>query len=219
MFVTSVNIGARRTQPKGSGLELTGIFKLPTADRVWISTLGPQADFVCDQKNHGGPDQAVFVYGGTDYAWWAAQLGKDLEAGTFGENLTISDIESARLNIGDRLHVGSVTLQVTAPRTPCSTLARRMGDRFFVKKYRRAERPGLYCRVLQEGALRAGDAVALAPQIGEPVSVLDVFRQHYDRDQDERRLRRLLGAPIAARVRAAVERDLEKLLTAAAAAR
>ena len=57
-----------------------------------------------DTKNHGGPDQAVYVYGGADYAWWSAELEQELAPGTFGENLTISDLESAPLAIGDRLH-------------------------------------------------------------------------------------------------------------------
>ncbi len=69
---------------------------------------------------------------------WARNSGP----GTFGDNLTLSDLESAQFNIGDRFHIGSVMLEVTAPRIPCATLAARMGDPHFVKKYRRAERPG-----------------------------------------------------------------------------
>jgi MOSC domain-containing protein YiiM len=55
-----------------------------------------------------------------------------------------------------------VVLEVTAPRIPCATLAARMGDPQFVKKYRRAERPGLYCRVIREGNLQTGNEVRLA---------------------------------------------------------
>ncbi len=62
--------------------------------------------------------------------------------GTFGENLTISGLESATFNIGDMLHIGDVTLQVTAPRIPCSTFAARMNDPHWMKKFRQAERPG-----------------------------------------------------------------------------
>ena len=76
---------------------------------------------------------------------------KDVVPGTFGENLTISELESAKFNIGDMLHIGDVTLQVTAPRIPCSTFAARMGDPHWAKKFRQAERPGLYCRVFEGG--------------------------------------------------------------------
>jgi MOSC domain-containing protein YiiM len=62
---------------------------------------------------------------------------------TFGENLTVSELESAALNIGDLLHIGAVTLQVTSPCIPCGTLAGRMEIPTFVKQFRFAKRPGL----------------------------------------------------------------------------
>ena len=85
----------------------------------------------------------------------------ELEPGTFGENLTLDGLESARLNVGDMLHSGAVTLQVTAARIPCATLAARMGDPGFVKRFRLAGRPGAYCRVLRTGMLQAGAPVTL----------------------------------------------------------
>jgi MOSC domain-containing protein YiiM len=208
----SVNIGEKRTQQKGNELETTGIYKLPADRPVPITALGLQSDVICDRKDHGGPDQAVYVYGAADYAWWAEELGRELQPGTFGENLTISELESARFSIGDRLHIGSVILEVTAPRIPCSTLAARMGDPRFVKRYRHAARPGLYCRVLQEGTVRAGDEVRAELREGETVSALEVFLDYYNREKDEARLRRFLRAPIAIRARQDVERDLQDLL-------
>lgn len=210
MRLSSVNIGKKRTQVKGIELETTGIYKLPALGSVGITALGMEQDFICDQKNHGGPDQAVYVYGSTDYDWWARELGHELAPGTFGENLTISDLESARLNIGDRLRVGAVTLEVTAPRIPCSTLAARMGDPKFAKKYRHAERPGLYCRVIQGGSVQAGDAVELLPYAGETVSALEMFLEYYTREKDEATLRRILRAPISVRARTSLESDLQK---------
>ncbi len=211
MRLLSVNIGASRTQPKPDGLEITGIYKLPAQGPVGITRLGLRQDFIGDPKDHGGPDQAVYVYGGADDAWWSKELGRPLEPGTFGENLTVSDLESAGFRIGDRFHVGSTVLEVTAPRIPCSTLARRMGDPMFVKRYRRAERPGLYCRVIQEGTLRGGDEVI--PESGkvDSVMVIDIFREHYALEKREELLRRFLAAPISARTRADVEKRLSLL--------
>ncbi len=168
MQILSINIGQKRTQRKGAELETTGIYKIPARGPLEVGRLGLPDDFICDQKNHGGPDQAVYIYGAPDYAWWSEQLGRDLEPGTFGENLTLSDFESATCHIGDRLHVGTVILEFTAPRTPCSTLSARMGDPQFVKAFRRAERPGIYCRVIQEGTLKAGNPAILAPYGGPP---------------------------------------------------
>jgi MOSC domain-containing protein YiiM len=210
MELLSVNIGGLRTQPRGTGLETTGIYKLPASGPVNIGPLGIAGDFIGDRENHGGPDQAIYVYGETDYEWWARALGRRLEPGTFGENLTISGLRSTAFAIGDRLRIGSVVLEVSAPRIPCSTLARRMADPGFVKKYRRAERPGLYCRVLQEGAIRSGDAVMIEACGGGAVGILDMFRHHYDPGQREV-AQRILGAPISARARAAIERQVASL--------
>ena len=152
------------------------------------------------------------MYGKPDYEWWSKELGKELEPGTFGDNLTISELESAQSSIGDRFIIGSVIFEVTAPRIPCATLAARMGDPQFVKKYRQAERPGLYCRVIREGMIKAGDAVSPEPFSGEPVMAIELFRDYYQTDKEEGTLRRFLKAPIAIRARRDVEIDLQKLL-------
>ncbi|MFH1185376.1 MAG: MOSC domain-containing protein [Chloroflexota bacterium] len=212
MQLLSANIGKKRTQPKGDGLETTGIYKMPASGVVNITPSGIEQDFIGDQKNHGGPDQAIYVYGTADYDWWARELGKTLEPGTFGENLTVSELESGPLSIGDRLRVGAVTLEVTAPRTPCSTLAARMGDPKFAEKYRHAERPGVYCRVVEPGTVQAGDEALRVPCVGETVSVLEMFRIHFQRDKDEATLRRILRATISVRAKASLEADLEKAL-------
>lgn len=213
MRLLSVNIGERRTQPKGSELEITGIYKQPARGPIPLTNLGLEGDFIADERNHGGPDQAVFVYGAADYAWWSEQLRRDLEVGTFGENLTMSELESAEFQIGDRLHLGSAVLEITAPRTPCSTLARRMGDPMFVKKYRRAERPGLYCRVIRQGVVQAGDQIEIERWGGEGVKAIEVFREHYALEKNEATLRRFLRAPIAIRDRADVEKRLRQILS------
>jgi MOSC domain-containing protein YiiM len=211
MKILSVNIGEKRRQPKGDGFETTGIFKIPTREPVRIGALGLPGDVICDVKDHGGPDQAVYLYGVPDYAWWSEQLGRQLEPGTFGENLTLSEFESAGYSIGDRLQVGTLVLEFTAPRIPCSTLARRMGDPLFVKKYRAAERPGMYCRVIQEGTIQVGDDVAFIPCTGPTVATLDVFRGHFLHGPDTESIRRVLQAPIAVRARLDFERYLRQL--------
>lgn len=212
MQLLSVNIGQKRTQQNGKELETTGIYKTPTLEPVQITTLGIKEDFIGSPKHHGGPDQAVYLYGKPDYEWWSKELGKELEPGTFGDNLTISELESAQSSIGDRFIIGSVIFEVTAPRIPCATLAARMGDPQFVKKYRQAERPGLYCRVIREGMIKAGDAVSPEPFSGEPVMAIELFRDYYQTDKEEGTLRRFLKAPIAIRARRDVEIDLQKLL-------
>jgi MOSC domain-containing protein YiiM len=213
MLLLSVNIGQRRTQYKGDELETTGIYKFPTREPTRIGTLGIEDDFIANREVHGGPDQAIYLYGMPDYAWWARELWKEMGPGMFGDNLTITNLESAQYKIGDRFHIGSVELEVTAPRIPCATLAARMGDQQFIKKYRQAERPGLYCRVIREGTVRTGDLVDLEPYTGATVPAIELFRDYYRREKDEATLRRFLMAPLAIRMREDVEKDLQKLLS------
>ena len=211
MKVVSVNIGQAHTQQNGHKTETTGIYKFPTDASVQITSLGIKGDFIASKKHHGGPDQAIYVYGKADYDWWSSELGRDLAGGTFGENLTISELESAQFNIGDRLVIGKVILEITAPRIPCSTLAARMEDPEFVKRYRQVERPGLYCRVMQAGLVAKGDDVKIERYEKDTISVIQVFRDYYDKKKSAETIRNHLNAPIAIRVRTALEEELQKI--------
>lgn len=212
MNLISINIGRMTPLPGVKAVGQTGIFKTPAGGPVTITPFGLAGDAIADVRHHGGVDQAVYVYGAPDYAWWAAELGQPLAPGTFGENLTIDGLESARLSVGDRLHLAEVVLEVTSPRIPCATLAARMGDPTFVKRFRHAERPGVYCRVIREGRAAASEAVRLEPHRGSTITVLEMFRDHYDKEWDEAKLRRHLAAPIAIRAREDVEERLARLM-------
>jgi MOSC domain-containing protein YiiM len=211
MQLISINIGKERTQQRRDYIETTGIYKMPVNEPVEIKSLGIEGDAICDTKNHGGPDQAIYVYGGADYAWWSDELGRELAPGTFGDNLTISDLESALFNVGDYLHIGDITLQVTSPRIPCGTFATRMGDPQWVKKFRKAERPGLYCRVTKEGVVKAGDPVTVEKYIGETISILQMYRDHYEKSITEELIQRHLNALIDIRTRRDMEEALQKV--------
>jgi MOSC domain-containing protein YiiM len=217
MHVISVNVGRAQAIENAKSIGVTGIYKTPATTPVRIGALGLAGDAICDVKHHGGVDQAVYVYGQADYDWWSAELGRVLEPGTFGENLTVSELESATLFIGDRLHLAEVALEVTAPRIPCVTLVARMGDPTFAKRFRQAARPGVYCRVLREGDVSAGETVQLERYAGPTLSVTESFRDAYAREWDEAMLRRHLAAPIAAREREDLEERLAALLVAKAA--
>jgi MOSC domain-containing protein YiiM len=212
MHVLSINVGAAQPMKNAKVYGKTGIYKRPVDGPVQVTVDGLVDDAICDTENHGGVDQAVYVYGTPDYAWWSAALAQELAPGTFGENLTITDLESAPMAIGDRLHIGSVILEVTAPRVPCVTLARRMNDPAFLKRFRAAERPGVYCRVIQAGAIQAGDQVTIEPYQGEAITAIELFRTFFAAHPDAATLRRHLAAPIAIRDRVAKEQQLRELV-------
>ena len=216
MNVLSVNLGQERILQRNGRVEVTDIFKIPTHEPVKVTKLGLEGDVIVSKKHHGGPDQAVYVYGAGDYEWWSKELGMDIAPGTFGENLTISELESATFHIGDYLQLDGVTLQVTAPRIPCRTFATRMNDSQWVKTFRHAERPGLYCRVIQEGFVKMSDPVSIERYEGETVPVLEMFREYYDKDKTEEIIRRTLRAPIAIRARRDLEKEMRNLLSTSA---
>jgi MOSC domain-containing protein YiiM len=213
MQLISINIGHEHMLQNKDRLEKTGIFKLPVDHPVRVTKLGLESDVIVSKKHHGGPDQAVYIYGEPDYQWWSDELGKELAPGTFGENLTIGGLESAKFNIGDILQMGEVSLQVTAPRIPCSTFAARMGDPHWVKKFRKAERPGLYCRVLQAGVVKTGELVKFEAYQRETIPVLEMFRDYYVKNKSRDMLLRHLQAPIAIRARQDLEKEQLRLDT------
>ncbi len=211
MKLLSVNIGKEGIVQRKLHKEKTGIFKIPTEGVVQITKLGLRGDMIVSKKHHGGVDQAVYIYGEVDYAWWRKEFGLELTPGIFGENLTISELKSTDFAIGDILHVGEVTLQVSAPRIPCKTFSARMEDPQFVKKFHDAERPGLYCRVLKEGIVQARDPVHVEKYTGETVTIQEVYRDHYAPDFREAAMQRFLDAPIAIRMRQEKEKQLKKI--------
>jgi len=159
--VVSVNIG--RPQPIATKSGRSGIFKRPATGPVAIGPLGLEGDAIVDTENHGGRDQAVYVFFTPDYDWWTKELGVTLEPGRFGENLTVTELQSAAIRVGDRFEIGDVMLEVTSPRIPCVTLGARMGDPAFVKRFHRARRPGVYARVIRPGTVEEGQAVTYQP--------------------------------------------------------
>jgi MOSC domain-containing protein YiiM len=149
----------------------------------------------------------VYAYSADDYEWWSEQLDREIAPGTFGENLTIEGLPTD-MNIGDRLLIGEVLLEATAPRIPCSTLAAQMQDPGFGMAFRKAERPGIYFRVLNEGEVSMGDAVTYIENPAPVVSILALYRIAFDLRPDPDALERYLEAPLAERMRASIEEKL-----------
>lgn len=203
MKLLAVCIGDARPTP-GRKVARTGIFKQPVDHPVMIGREGLAGDRIVNRVHHGGPEQAVYIEGMIDLEWWAAELGRPIPPGTFGENLTIEGLDNRTVAVGDRFGIGDVLLEVTAARIPCATFALRMDDPQFVKRYIGAARPGAYARVLRNGIVRAGDEVRLMPFGGERITMPDMLRTSGQRLAGEKRVR-YLAAPIHARLRAFLE--------------
>lgn len=176
----SVNVGHAEKLLDGKPTK-TGINKRPTAAAITVGDLGLDGDAICNLKHHGGLDQAVYFYSQADYAWWENELSQPCPPGLFGENLLVSGPESAVVCIGDRFVCGELVLEVTSPRIPCNTLNRRMDDNTFGVRYRKADRPGWYCRVLHGGTVQRGMEFDWQPYAGERITMVEAMRDYYQR--------------------------------------
>mgnify|MGYP000194526793 CR=1 FL=1 len=205
--VASVNVGAARTladRPRA-----TGIDKRPVTGPIAVGVPGPAAsgmtgDAIGDTAHHGGPDQAVYAVAGEDLDHFATVVGRPLAAGTFGENLTTRGLDVSGAEIGARWAIGSTVLEVSAPRIPCSTFTAWMGRDDWRSIYVAAGRPGAYLRVIEPGAISAGDAIEVRSTPGHGITVADAYRAETD---DADRLVDLVDLdayPVAARERARV---------------
>lgn len=181
----------------------TGINKMPVNGPVMIDAEGLLGDAICNRRHHGGVDQAIYLEGSLDLEWWAAELGREITPGTFGENLLVQGLQSAMLAAGDRIEIGEVLLEITSPRIPCATFSARMGDPTFVKRYARAARPGAYARVLRGGFVEAGAPVRFTEYGGDRVTLKEMM-QHFGRALSEQDRARYLSAPVHFKLKNAI---------------
>lgn len=112
-----------------------------------------------DRTVHGGADKAVYAYAAEDYAFWRRELALEVGPGTFGDNLTVWDIDLNSALVGERWRVGSALLEVSQPRIPCYKLGIRMAAPEFPMAFGIAARWGAYLRVVVEGEIGAGDRI------------------------------------------------------------
>ncbi len=133
--LVSVNVGRPRTFPWRDGVVTTSIWKSPVTGRIAVRGVNLSGDDQSDRDAHGGPDKAVYAYATADYAFWHAQLGRQLDPGTFGENLTIDGLDVSGALVGERWQIGSALFEVSQPRVPCYKLGIRMADPEFPRRF------------------------------------------------------------------------------------
>jgi MOSC domain-containing protein YiiM len=160
---------------------VTAIDKRPATGKVKVTKYGLRGDVQADRKHHGGIDKALYVYGQDDADYWSQQLGRELPAGWFGENLRIDGLDVNAARIGEVWRIGdTVTVEVTMPRSPCQTFARWVGgehEKGWVKRFAAERRLGPYLKVLKTGTIAAGDAVTVLSTPEHAPTVAEVFRE------------------------------------------
>jgi len=188
----SVNVGTPREIEWLGRVEKTSIWKSPVDGRVAVRGVNVRGDEQAALEFHGGPDKAVYAYAREDTVWWERELGRKLEHGVFGENLTVSGVDVTGAVVGEQWEIGSVVLEVAQPRIPCWKLGARMDDPAFPVHFAAAGRPGAYLRIVGEGEIAAGDEIRVGERPEHGLSVGDVARIYH---QERGRASVLLGAP------------------------
>ena len=174
--VLSVNIAAVVHEGAWTGSEgRTGIDKRPTDASIRFENDGVAGDVVVDRKHHGGYDKAVYVYAKEDSNWWEAQIGRELNNGAFGENLTTEGIDVNEARIGERWQIGSVVLEVSEPRIPCRVFAGFWDRPTLIKEFTDSRRSGAYLRIIQEGEIAAGDEIKIIYSPEHEITIKDIF--------------------------------------------
>ena len=206
--VLSVNVGGIREFDYRGGAATSAIWKAPVTGRIAARGVNLVGDDQADRQAHGGPDKAIYAFASEDSRWWGERLGRAMEHGEFGENLSTEGIDVTNAIVGERWEVGSAVLEVSEPRVPCWRLAVRMGDEQFPRRFTEAGRPGTYLRIVVEGDVGAGDEVRIVERPEHDLTIGDVFRI-FTRDRED--AGRLLAVPqMSSPWKAWAERSLEK---------
>lgn len=174
-LVESVNVGPAVEVPWGR-YKWSAIDKRPVEGPAHVHMSGVDGDEIGDLVHHGGPDQAVYAYAAEDLRFWSDTIGRELRPGEFGENLTTRGIDLTAVRAGDRWQVGGALLEVAGVRIPCSVFQGFVGEKQWIRRFMIARRPGPYFRVLQEGAVAAGDAIEVVEHRDHEITMEFLFR-------------------------------------------
>lgn len=188
----------------------SAIDKRPVTGRARALRGGLDGDYVCNTRDHGGPHKAVYGYAEEDAANWSAELGRELPAGWFGENLRLTGLPLSDAVVGARCTVGDTVLEVSGPRTPCATFGQVSGEQQWVRRFTHRANTGCYFRVLTEGSIGAGDRIEVVYVPDHGITVRDVFT---GTDPDRLDLLRTAESTLSDSVRDRIDRHLTQRKT------
>ncbi|MFO8075661.1 MAG: MOSC domain-containing protein [Egibacteraceae bacterium] len=155
---------AGRGSVEGVHVAPAGGVPKPAVEAAAVGPTGLAGDRQATPRAHGRPWQAVSLWSAEAIERLAAQ-GHGLFPGAAGENLTVRGLDWPALRPGVRLRLGTATVELTLPCTPCKANARWFADGD-PSRMGHDRDPGLtrwYARVVEPGAVAVGDAAVLEP--------------------------------------------------------
>lgn len=198
--ILSIQVGLPQTRTAVSPIDgaesewESGIFKRPVSKAILGST-NLDGDGQADLRFHGGPDRAVLLFSVEHYPNWEERLGRKLEFGSFGENLSVEGIDEETVCLGDIWETDTITLEISQPRIPCSKLSRRLETPGFHLEVTKKAWGGFYARTLREGLVTIGDVLRLASRPHPHWSVRRAFELYMHEKDDLSQLQELVAIP------------------------
>jgi MOSC domain-containing protein YiiM/ferredoxin-NADP reductase/ferredoxin len=194
--LVSVNVGLPKDVQWRGQRVFTGIWKQAVDGVQTVRRLNIDGDGQGDLAGHGGEHRALLVYQTSAYDFWARALQRtDFAPGQFGENFTVEGLPDDEVRIGDRFRIGSAVFEISQPRVTCYRVGIRMNDAQMPARLVAEGRPGFYFRVLEEGDVRAGDAIELIYRNGDSPTVAQVDALLYRPNGDRTKIRQALQIP------------------------
>jgi MOSC domain-containing protein YiiM len=189
MQVTSTNIAQPTTIVYRGKKVVTGIYKTPIQQPIYLGKSDVKDDTVTDRKYHGGEFKACYLFSENQYDYWKNLYPNlDWNWGMFGENLTVNGLDETKLVIGAIYKVGSALIQITEPREPCFKLGVKFGSQKVVKQFVNHGFPGTYVRVLEEGYVKTGDIFRLIEQGTNNLTTQQYYQLLFSKDKNQEHL-------------------------------
>lgn len=165
---------------------ITGIYKTPLPNGIYLNPEGVEGDTIGNPKVHGGALKAAYLYSEDLYSYWKSRYPSlNWEFGMFGENLTVKGLDESQLFIGSLYRIGEVIVRITTPREPCFKLGLRFEDQGIIDAFIKRGRPGTYISVIESGFVRKGDSMVLLEMPEDRLSISDFFALLYSSEKDQ----------------------------------
>jgi MOSC domain-containing protein YiiM len=138
-----------------------GVPKRPI-DAAFVSAPGIEGDQHL-YRLHGGPRKALLLMA-CEFIDALASEGFSVYYGALGENVTTRGLNHLDWRVGQRYRVGSVLIELTERREPCSKL-NPYGAGIQKRILRANGESGFYAAVLENGVIRAGDIIRMVDPV------------------------------------------------------
>ncbi len=190
MKILSTNLAKPTTFIWNGKEEVTGIYKKPIDQPIYLTKNDVMNDEISNRLNHGGYFKACYIFSSEQYPYWQNLYPNlDWSWGMFGENLTVSGFDETKVFVGDIYQVGEALVQVSQYREPCYKFGHKFGTQEVIKQFIQHGFGGTYLSILEEGFVTIDDEFVLVNRPEESLTVAQLFDLVYAKDKDQNLLK------------------------------